>query len=156
MIKIIRVSERGDYDKETIYSIFDDGYLCHVANESDHGPVVLPTLYGRHENFVCFHGTPAAWMFRWANSEANIILVVTHVDGFVLARSLFDHSMNYRSVVAIGKTEKVEDPEEVMHALEVITEDCLPGRWEEDREPNDVEMRQTTVFRFELTTALIK
>ena len=95
-------------------------------------------------------------MFRWANSEANIILVVTHVDGFVLARSLFDHSMNYRSVVAIGKTEKVEGPEEVMHALEVITEACLPGRWEEDREPNNVEMRQTTVFRFELTTALIK
>ena len=95
-------------------------------------------------------------MFRRANSEANISLVVTHVDGFVLARSLFHHSMIYRSVVAIGKAEKVENPEEVMHALEVITENCLPGRWEEARKPNDVEMRQTTVFRLELTAASVK
>ena len=156
LVKITRVPERGAYDKESIYSTFDDGYLCHVAYESDHGPVVLPTLYGRHENFIYFHGSPAAGMFRRANADVNISLVVTHVDGFVLARSLFHHSMNYRSVVVIGKAEKVEDPKEVMHGLEVITENCLPGRWDEARQPNDVELRQTTVFRLELTAASVK
>jgi uncharacterized protein len=156
LVKITRIPERGSYDSESIDSTFDDGYLCNVAYESDNGPVVLTTLYGRHENFIYFHGSPAAGMFRRANSDVNIRLAVTHVDGFVLARSLFHHSMNYRSVVAIGKAEKVTDPEEVMHGLEVITEKCFPGRWEEARKPNDVELRQTTVFRFELTAASVK
>ncbi|MDA0596093.1 MAG: pyridoxamine 5'-phosphate oxidase family protein [Chloroflexi bacterium] len=128
LVKITRIPERGSYDSESIDSTFDDGYLCNVAYESDNGPVVLTTLYGRHENFIYFHGSPAAGMFRRANSDVNISLAVTHVHGFVLARSLFHHSMNYRSVVAIGKAEKVTDPEEVMHGLEVITEKCFPGR----------------------------
>jgi nitroimidazol reductase NimA-like FMN-containing flavoprotein (pyridoxamine 5'-phosphate oxidase superfamily) len=156
LVKITRIPERGSYKAESINSTFDDGYLRHVAYESDHGSVVLTTLYGRHENFVYFHGSPAAEMFRRANSDVNISLAVTHVDGFVLGRSLFHHSMNYRSLVAIEKAEKVTDPEEVMHGLEVITENCLPGRWEEACKPNDVELRQTTVFRFELTEASVK
>lgn len=155
-MRVVRVPERGKYDRDSIYKTFDDGYLCHVGYESDHGPVVLPTLYGRHEDFVYFHGSPAAGMFRRANHDVNISLTVTHVDGFVLARSLFHHSMNYRSVVAIGTAERVTDPDEIMHGLEVITENCLPGRWSEARKPNEVELRQTAVYKVSLANASVK
>jgi|TARA_B110000263_G_scaffold221127_1_gene209399 nitroimidazol reductase NimA-like FMN-containing flavoprotein (pyridoxamine 5'-phosphate oxidase superfamily) len=128
LVKITSIPERGSYNAESINSTFDDGYLRHVAYESGHGPVVLPTLHGRHEIFVYFHGSPSSEMFRRANSDVNISFAVTHVDGFILARSLFHHSMNYRSFVAIGKAEKDTDPEEAMHGLEVITENCLPGQ----------------------------
>jgi len=155
-IKIVRAPHRGAYDRETIYRTFDEGYLCHVGYESDHGPVVLPTLYGRHEDFVYFHGSPAAGMFRRAKSDAEVSLTVTHVDGFVLARSLFHHSMNYRSVVAIGKPERVTDPDEINLGLEVITENCLPGRWAEARKPNKVELRQTAVYKISIADASVK
>ena len=155
-MRVVRIPERGKYDRASVYKTFDEGYLFHVGYESDHGPVVLPTLYGRHEDFVYFHGSPAAGMFRRANHEVNISLTVTHVDGFVLARSLFHHSMNYRSVVAIGKAERVTDPDEVMHGLQVITENCLPGRWAEARKPNEVELRQTAVYKVSIHDASVK
>ena len=155
-MKVVRVPERGAYDRETIYKTFDDGYLCLVGYESDSGPVVLPTLYGRSEDFVYFHGSPAAGMFRRAKTDVEVSLTVTHVDGFVLARSLFHHSMNYRSVVAIGKPERVTDPEEINFGLEVITENCLPGRWAEARKPNDVELRQTAVYKISIADASVK
>lgn len=155
-IRIIRNPGRGAYDRATIYKTFDEGYLCHVGYESDHGPVVLPTLYGRSENVIYFHVSPAAGMCRRSNSGVAISLTVTHVDGFVLARSLFQHSMNYRSVVATGKAVRVTDPTEINHGLEVITENCLPGRWAEARRPNDVELRQTAVYRLPLTAASVK
>jgi nitroimidazol reductase NimA-like FMN-containing flavoprotein (pyridoxamine 5'-phosphate oxidase superfamily) len=155
-MKVVRVPERGAYDRETVYKTFDDGYLCHVGYESDNGPVVLPSLYGRHEDSVYFHGSPAAGMFRRAKSDAEVSLTVTHVDGFVLARSLFHHSMNYRSVVAIGKPERVIDKQEINFDLEVITENCLPGRWAEARKPNEVELRQTAVYKISITDASVK
>ncbi|MBC8453187.1 MAG: pyridoxamine 5'-phosphate oxidase family protein [Chloroflexi bacterium] len=155
-MKVRRLPERGAYDRDTIYKTFDDGYLCHVGYESDHGPIVLPTLYGRSDDFVYFHGSPAAGMFRRAKAEVNVSLTVTHVDGFVLARSLFHHSMNYRSVVAIGTPEHVTDPEEINVALEVITENCLPGRWAEARKPNEIELKQTAVYRLSIADASVK
>jgi hypothetical protein len=155
-MKVRRQPERGAYDRETIYRTFDDGYLCHVGYESDNGPVVLPTLYGRSDDYVYFHGSPAAGMFRRAKVDVEISLTVTHVEGFVLARSLFHHSMNYRSVVAIGIPERLTDPEEIDSALEVITENCLPGRWAEARKPNGVELRQTAVFRLSIVDASVK
>jgi nitroimidazol reductase NimA-like FMN-containing flavoprotein (pyridoxamine 5'-phosphate oxidase superfamily) len=155
-IKVRRLPERGRYDRKTVYQAFDDGYLCHVGYESDHGPVVLPTLYGRADDFVYFHGSPAAGMFRRAKKDVNVSLTVTHVDGFVLARSLFHHSMNYRSVVAIGTPVHITDPEETLFGLEVITENCLPGRWAEARKPNEVELRQTAVYRLSIDDASVK
>ena len=150
LTKVNRQPDRGAYDRETIDDILDEGYLCHVGYESQHGPVVLPTLYGRSGDYVYFHGSNAAGMFRRSKSDVNVSLTVTLVDGFVLARSLFHHSMNYRSVVARGKAEHVTDPAEILHGLKIITEHCLPGRWEEARQPNNVEFRQTTVYRIEL------
>ncbi|MDA1279359.1 MAG: pyridoxamine 5'-phosphate oxidase family protein [Chloroflexi bacterium] len=155
-VRLSRLPERGSYDRATIDAILDEGYLCHVGYESDHGPVVLPTLYGRSGDFVYFHGSPAAGMFRRAKAEVDVSLTVTLVDGFVLARSLFHHSMNFRSVVAIGSAVRVEDPAEILHGLEAITENCLPGRWNEARQPNEIELRQTTVYRIELTRASAK
>ena len=131
--KLNRKPDRGVYDRATIDAILDEGYLCHAGYESQHGPVVLPTLYGRSGDYVYFHGSPAAGMFRRAKSDVNVSLTVTLVVGFVLARSLMHHSMNYRSVVAIGKVEPVTDPDETIHGLKAITENCLPGRWEEAR-----------------------
>lgn len=156
VIKVNRQPDRGAYDRTTIDAILDEGYLCHVGYESHYGPVVLPTLYGRSGDYVYFHGSPAAGMFRRAKSGVNVCLTVTLVDGFVLARSLFHHSMNYRSVVAIGEAEPVTDLAETLHGLKVITENCLPGRWEEARQPNDVELRQTTVYRIELSAVSAK
>lgn len=155
-MKVVRVPDRGAYDRETINKIFDEGYLCHVGYESDNGPVVLPTLYGRHKDFIYFHGSPAAGMFRRAKADIDVSLTVTHVEGFVLARSLFHHSMNYRSAVAIGKPERVTDTDEINLGLEAITENCLPGRWEEARKPNEVELRQTAVFRLSLADSSAK
>lgn len=123
-----RHPERGSYDRSSIDAILDEGFICHVGYESENGPVVIPTLYGRHGDFVYFHGSPAAGMFRHARPETDICLSVTLVDGFVLARSLFHHSMNYRSVVVFGRAEQVTDPGEIMLGLEAITENALPGR----------------------------
>jgi len=154
--KVNRQPDRGAYDRETIDAILGEGYLCHVGYESQHGPVVLPALYGRSGDSVYFHGSNAAGMFRRSKSDVNVSLTVTLVDGFVLARSLFHHSMNYRRVVAFGKAEHVTDPAEILHGLKIITEHCLPGRWEEARQPNDVELRQATVYRIELSAVSAK
>lgn len=154
--RVRRHPERGAYDRASIDAILDDGYLCHVGYQSESGLAVIPTLYGRHGDFVYFHGSPAAGMFRHAQPDAEICLTVTLVDGFVLARSLFHHSMNYRSVVVLGRAEEVIDPDEIMIGLEAITNAALPGRWDEARLPNETELRQTTVFRIALSEASAK
>ena len=155
-LRVRRHPERGAYDADGIREIVDSGLICHLGYATAAGPVVLPTLYGRHEDTVYFHGSPAAGMFRHADLSVDVSLAITLVDGFVLARSLFSHSMNYRSVVIYGKAERVEDPDEQLLGLRAITEHLVPGRWDEARLPNSDEMRQTAVFRVSLAQASAK
>jgi nitroimidazol reductase NimA-like FMN-containing flavoprotein (pyridoxamine 5'-phosphate oxidase superfamily) len=153
--RVRRVPERGIYDKDAVYEILDAGFVCHLGYTASHGPVVLPTLYGRLDDTVYVHGSPAAGMFRNAESPA-VCLTVTHVDGIVLARSLFHHSMNYRSVVVLGNAEKIKDPDEMMLGLKAVTDNIVPGRWDDARGPNDDELRQTDVFKLEIANCSAK
>ena len=154
--RIRRVPERGIYDRNAIYEILDAGYMCHVGFNADHGPVVLPTLYGRDGNTLYIHGSPAAGMMRAMRGDIQACVSVTHVDGIVLARSLFHHSMNYRSVVVFGIPEEVTDVTEKMSALKVVSENIVPGRWDDARKPNTSEFTQTIVLKFSLDEASAK
>lgn len=155
-MRVRRHPERGAYDAETVRSIVDAGLICHLGYATDAGPVVLPTLYGRDGDTVYFHGSPAAGMFRHADPTVDVCLTITLVDGFVLARSLFSHSMNYRSVAIFGKAERVEDKDEQLRGLRAVTEHLVPGRWDEARQPDEDEMRQTAVYRISLEKASAK
>lgn len=154
--RVRRVPDRGKYDQDVIHEILDAGYMCHVGFNVDHGPVVLPTLYGRDGDTLYIHGSPAAGMMRAMRSDIPACVTVTHVDGIVLARSLFHHSMNYRSVVVFGIPEEVTDVTEKMSALEVVTENIVPGRWDDARKPNTSEFTQTIVLKFSLDEASAK
>jgi nitroimidazol reductase NimA-like FMN-containing flavoprotein (pyridoxamine 5'-phosphate oxidase superfamily) len=141
-----RLPKRGLYDKEQVHAILDAGYLCHVGFMVDGQPYVIPTLYVRDGDRIYFHGSAASRMLRTLDEGADVCVTVTLVDGFVLARSAFHHSMNYRSVVVLGKARLVADPAEKTKALHRFTNHMVPGRWEEVRQPNDQELKATTVL----------
>ncbi|MTI21830.1 pyridoxamine 5'-phosphate oxidase family protein [Fulvivirga sp. RKSG066] len=153
--KVKRVPKRGHYDKETVYSILDAGYLCHVGFTMGEQPFVIPTLYGRSGNKLYLHGAASSRMLRQTQQGIPICLTVTHVDGLVLARSAFHHSMNYRSVVVFGKARVVEEGEKE-HALYILSEQIIKGRWDEARKPNRKEMNATTVLAIEIDEASAK
>jgi len=144
--QVKRLPKRGLYDKAQVHSILDEGFLCHVGFVADGQPYVIPTLYTRDGDHIYIHGSAASRMLRTLDEGACICLTVTLVDGFVLARSAFHHSMNYRSVVVLGKARLVADPAEKMEALHRFTNHMVPGRWEEVRQPNEQELKSTTVL----------
>ena len=148
--RVIRESHRGAYDRETIDKILDEGYVCHVGFSVDGQPYVIPTLYARIGDAVYFHGSAASRMLRNASAGISVCITVTLTDGFVLARSVFNHSMNYRSVVALGKASLVEAPAEKFEALHAFTEKVLPGRWEDARQPNEKELKATSILKLPL------
>lgn len=153
--KVRRIPNRGHYDKETIYPILDSGFLCHVGYSVDGQPYVIPTLYGRHEDNIYLHGSAASRMLKNLSQGIAVCLTVTHVDGLVLARSAFHHSMNYRSAVVFGTAVEVTG-EEKDQGLFVISESVLKGRWDEVRGPNDKELKATTVLRLTIESASAK
>lgn len=144
--KVRRLSKRGAYDKETVHAILDEGFLCHVGFAQDGQPYVIPTLYARSGETLYMHGALASRMLKNLGEGVDLCITVTLVDGFVLARSAFHHSMNYRSVVVLGRGRLVSDVDEKMAALRTITDHVVPGRWDEVRGPNDLEMKQTVVI----------
>jgi len=148
---VVREPQRGVYDREVIYKILDEGLVCHVGFVADGQPFVIPTLYARAGGAIYFHGSAASRMLRGVAEGAQVCLTVTLTDGIVLARSVFNHSMNYRSVVALGKATLVESPEEKLTALRAFTEKILPGRWEDARQPNERELKATSILRLPLT-----
>jgi nitroimidazol reductase NimA-like FMN-containing flavoprotein (pyridoxamine 5'-phosphate oxidase superfamily) len=148
--QIKRLPKRGKYDRETVYSILDSGFVCHVGFIADGQPYVIPTNYGRSGDTLYLHGSAASRMLRTLSEGVPVCVTVTHVDGIVLARSAFHHSVNYRSVVILGTARVVEDPAEKMEALRIFTEHVLKGRWEEIRWPNEQEMKGTTVLALPL------
>lgn len=153
--KVKRLPKRGHYDQETIFGILDDAFLCHVGFEIAGQPYVIPTAYGRDGEVLYLHGSSKSRMIRHLATGAPLCLTVTHLDGLVLARSAFHHSMNYRSAVIFGTATLVEG-EEKMHALEVISEQILKGRWAEVRQPNPTEMKATSVLRITIEQASAK
>lgn len=154
--KLKRLPKRGHFDRETAYSILDEGFICHVGFVVDGQPFVIPTGYARVEDRLYVHGSQASRMLRSLANGADVCVTVTIVDGLVLARSAFHHSMNYRSVLVFGRATLVEDPEEKQAALFALSEQIVPGRWADVREPNDAEMKQTTVLCLPLEEASAK
>jgi len=135
------------YDREAAYRILDEGFICHVGFAMDGQPYVIPTSYGRMDANLYIHGSAASRMLRQMKEGVAVCVTVTLLDGLVLARSVFNHSMNYRSVVILGKATLVDDPEEKLEALRLLSEHILPGRWNDSRQPNDRELKATSVLR---------
>lgn len=151
-----RLPERGAYDRETIDAILDQGLHCHLGFVVDSQPYVIPTIHARVGDSVVFHGSAASRMLRTLKGGVPVCLTVTLVDGLVLARSAFHHSMNYRSVVVLGRAVEITSPQERLAALEAISEHVLPGRWREVRPPSEAELRATLVLRLGLDEASAK
>ncbi|MGH9842071.1 MAG: pyridoxamine 5'-phosphate oxidase family protein [Blastocatellia bacterium] len=151
-----RLPERGVFDRETVYGILDEAFVCHVGFAVDGQPFVIPTAYGRVGDTVYIHGSAASRMQRALSRQIPVCVTVTLVDGLVLARSAFHHSINYRSVVIFGQATVVEDPAEKMRALEAFTEHIIAGRWREIREPSEQELKATTVLALPLAEVSAK
>lgn len=151
-----RLPKRASYERETVYAILDEGFVCHVGFVSEGRPVVIPTGYGRSGDQLYIHGSAASRMLRTLREGVDVCVTVTLVDGLVLARSSFHHSMNYRSVVVFGRARVVEDEDEKMEALRVFADHVLRGRWEDARLPNRSELRQTIVLALPLEEASAK
>jgi nitroimidazol reductase NimA-like FMN-containing flavoprotein (pyridoxamine 5'-phosphate oxidase superfamily) len=159
-VQVRRLPDRGAYDPATIHAILDEGFLCHVGFVHGGSPFVIPTGYARVGDQLLIHGSSASRMMRAlspsSESTAEACITVTLVDGLVLARSAFNHSMNYRSVVILARGTKIDEPEAKMQALEHITERLVPGRWKDVRWPSEKERKATTVLSFPLTEASAK
>jgi nitroimidazol reductase NimA-like FMN-containing flavoprotein (pyridoxamine 5'-phosphate oxidase superfamily) len=153
--RVRRRPERAAYDAAAIHGVLDLTGVGHVGIAVEGRPVVIPMLYGRDGDVVYLHGSAASRLTRALATGADVCLTVTVVDGLVLARSAFHHSMNYRSAVVFGRAEAVHG-EEKLHALRVISEHLLPGRWDQVRSPDERELRQTTVLRLTIEDASVK
>ena len=145
--RVVREPQRAVYDRSAVNRILDEGFICHVGFVLDGQPFVIPTSYGRHEDVLYIHGSAASRMLRNASAGIPMCVTVTLLDGLVLARSIFNHSMNYRSVVVLGKGAAIEDREEKLKALRLLSEHIVPGRWNEVRQPNEKELKATTIIR---------
>lgn len=145
--RVVREAERGIYDREAAYKILDEAFICHVGFVADGQPFVIPTSYGRKDGALFIHGSAASRMLKNIDTGIPVCVTVTLLDGLVLARSLFNHSMNYRSVVVLGTASAVRDPAEKVAALKVISDHILPQRWEAARQPNEKELKATLVMR---------
>jgi uncharacterized protein len=154
--RVVREPQRGVYDRETIYKILDEGLVCHVGFCTAGQPFVIPTLYARVGDAIYFHGSAASRMLRGVSEGTNVCVTVMLTDGIVLARSVFNHSMNYRSVVALGKAALVDGLQEKLEALHAFTERILPGRWDDARQPNEKELKATSILRLPLTEVSAK
>ena len=151
-----RLPKRGSHEEKAIYTILDAGFLAHVGFQTDGQPFMIPTLYGRDEGKLYLHGSAASRMLRELETGVPVCVTVTLVDGLVLARSAFHHSMNYRSVVAFGVARAIGDPEEKIRALRIISEHLMPGRWNDVRGPSDKELKATAVLEFFIEEASAK
>jgi nitroimidazol reductase NimA-like FMN-containing flavoprotein (pyridoxamine 5'-phosphate oxidase superfamily) len=148
--QVKRLPKRGAYDRETVFKILDEAFVCHVGFVVDGQPFVIPTNFGRSGETLYLHGSAASRMLRTLSEGIPVCVTVTLVDGLVLARSAFHHSANYRSVVILGTARLVNEPEEKMEALRLFTEHIMKGRWNQIRWPNEQEMKGTTVLALPL------
>jgi nitroimidazol reductase NimA-like FMN-containing flavoprotein (pyridoxamine 5'-phosphate oxidase superfamily) len=151
--RIVREPQRAVYDRDVINAILDEAFLCHVGfvANSDAQPYVIPTSYGRDGDMLYIHGSAASRMLRNLDKGIPVCVTVTLLDGLVLARSVFNHSMNYRSVVILGTATLVDDPAEKLAALRALSEHIIPSRWDDSRQPNEKELKATSVLRLPIT-----
>ena len=153
--KVRRLPKRGHYDRETIHAILDEALICHVGFVVNGSPVVIPTIHWRDGDRLYFHGSAASRMLRTLKDGVDACVTVTLLDGLVLARSAFHHSMNYRSVVVFGNAQVVEGDDK-LRALDALVEHVVRGRSREIRPPNEVELKQTLVLSLPLDEASAK
>lgn len=151
-----RLPQRGSFERQQINEILDEGFICHVGFVVNGQPFVIPTGYARAGETLIIHGSQASRMLRQVGQGIDVCVTVTLIDGLVLARSAFHHSMNYRSVVVFGRAGVIEGRKEKMSALTALSEHMIPGRWDEVREPNERELQLTTVLAIPLTEASAK
>jgi nitroimidazol reductase NimA-like FMN-containing flavoprotein (pyridoxamine 5'-phosphate oxidase superfamily) len=151
-----RLPKRGLYDRDLVYDILDEGFICHVSFADDGQPFVIPTGYARVDDQLFIHGSQMSRMLRTLSAGIDVCVAVTLVDGLVLARSAFHHSINYRSVVIFGRAEQVNDREAKLAALLAFSEHVIPGRWQEVREPSEQELKATTVLSLPLAEVSAK
>jgi len=154
--RVRRLPKRGAYDSETINSILDEAFVCHIGFVVDGQPYVIPTGFARIDNDLYIHGSSASRMLRSLAEGVQVCVTVTLVDGLVLARSAFHHSMNYRSVVILGKATLIEEPQEKDRAMEALTEHIVPGRWKDVRWPTELELKATSVLKVPIEEASAK
>jgi nitroimidazol reductase NimA-like FMN-containing flavoprotein (pyridoxamine 5'-phosphate oxidase superfamily) len=154
--EVKRHPERGAYDRATIDAILDEALICHVGFAIDGQPFVIPTIHARDRDVLYIHGSPGSRMLRNAKGGVDVCVTVTLLDGLVLARSVYNHSMNYRSVVVLGRAREVTDREEKLRAMEQVVEHVVPGRWAEARQPNEGEIKGTTILAISLEEASAK
>jgi len=145
--RLVREPDRAVYDRAAAYKIMDEGFICHVGFVVDGQPFVIPTGYGRVGDSLYMHGSAGSRMLRRVDEGIAVCVTITLLDGLVLARSIFNHSMNYRSVVILGTAVAVTDAKEKLEALRLLSEHILPGRWAESRQPNEKELKATLVMR---------
>ena len=145
--RVVREPQRAVYDRDAVNQILDEAFVCHVGFAVEGQPYVIPTSYGRDGDVLYIHGSAASRMLRNLDQGVSVCVTVTLLDGLVLARSVFNHSMNYRSVVILGTATLVDDPSEKLAALRVLSEHILPGRWSDSRQPNEKELKATSVLR---------
>ena len=155
-IEVQRHGDRGEYDRRAIYAILDEALYCTVAFVHDGHPVAIPTIHVRVGDQLVLHGSPASRMLRTLKAGARASIAVTLLDGLVLARSVFNHSMNYRSVVLFGIAEEIADSVEKLVAMRVFTEKILPGRWDDVRQPSEKEFKGTLMLRIPIEAASAK
>ncbi len=153
--RVVREPQRAVYDRDAVNQILDEALLCHVGfvanSNSDFQPFVIPMSYGRDGDVLYIHGSPASRMLRHLEQGVPVCITVTLVDGLVLARSVFNHSMNYRSVIILGTATLVDDPAEKLAALRALSEHILPNRWDDSRQPNEKELKATSVLRLPIS-----
>jgi nitroimidazol reductase NimA-like FMN-containing flavoprotein (pyridoxamine 5'-phosphate oxidase superfamily) len=148
--EVRRLPQRAAYDRDTVYRILDEGLVCHIGFVGEGRPVVIPAGYGRKDDTLYIHGSTASRMFRTLAAGAEVCVTVTLLDGLVLARSAFHHSMNYRSVIIFGRASVINDPVAKLAALQAFTEHVAPGRWLEIRPPSPKELQATMVLAIPL------
>lgn len=154
--KVRRIPKRGFYDKETIYKILDNDFVCQIGFVYNNYPVVIPTIYGRKDDTLYFHGASVSRMLKTLEKGVQISVNVTRTNGLVLARSAFHHSLNYESVTIFGNATLVDKKEDKIEALRIITDHIIPERWEEVRGPNKKELNVTKVLQLKISEASAK
>ncbi len=154
--RLRRQPERGSRDRAVAYAILDEALICHVGFATAGGPVVIPTIHARLGDRLVLHGSPASRMLRTAAAGVPVCVAVTLLDGLVLARSVFEHSMNYRSAVVFGTATPIDDPADKLAAMEALTEHVVPGRWSDARRPTEKETRATLFLAVPLDEASVK
>jgi len=155
-IRVRRIPEKGRYDRAAIDTILDAGIVAHLGFVHDDQPLVIPTLHARIGDELFVHGSSASRTLRVLGEGVPVSVAVTLLDGIVLARSIFEHSVNYRSVVVLGRARLLDDPAEKLTALEALSEQLLPGRWADVRPPTEQELKATTILALPLDEASAK